>query len=65
MEVKDVLSKYNQIVPFPWSPRKIKKAGLNPTKFLTSLGRDLGECKDKDDPTIQAILDIILTMSKG
>lgn len=59
MKVREVILKYHKLVPFPWTPAKIKKAGFNPTELLLQVGRELAECEDKDTPTAQALLDTL------
>lgn len=59
MLTKDVIVKYHKLVPFPWTPRKLKKAEYDPTKLLLEVGRDLERCEDKHTPEGKAILDIL------
>ncbi|MBA7697195.1 hypothetical protein ES703_105855 [subsurface metagenome] len=59
MKVREVLVKYHQIVPFPWSDKKIKKAGLEPMELCREIGQEIGNCEDKDTPSAKAILDIL------
>lgn len=56
MKVKEVFIKYSKIVPFPWTERKIKKAGHNPQIFLIQLGQELERCEDIDTPTAKDLL---------
>ncbi len=64
MLVNDVITKYHKIIPYPWTLRKIKKAGLDPAEFFIAIGRDLEKCEDKDNPTIETVLNIIMGLSK-
>lgn len=56
MKVKEVIMKYHAIVPFPWSPKKIKKAGYVPMELCRNIGEDIGRCEDKDTLSAQAVL---------
>jgi len=58
-KVKDVLVKYHKIVPFPWTVRKLKKAGLNPTNFLIGVGQEIEKCDDSYTETAQQLLDLL------
>lgn len=62
MKVKEVIITYHQIVPFPWTPAKIKKAGREPMELCRSIGEDLASCEDKDTPTAKAVLDTLKDM---
>lgn len=59
MLVKDVILRYHKIVPFPWSPKKLKKAGFDPMELCRQIGQQLGECEDKDTPAAMAVLDTL------
>lgn len=59
MITKEVILKFHEHVPFPWSPRKIKKAGLDPTRFLIDFGIELEKCHDKDTPLAKGILEML------
>lgn len=59
MKVKDVILECNGKVPFPWTPRKLKRAGFEPSEFLLDVGRRLEQCEDKDTPAAEAVLDTI------
>lgn len=59
MKVKDVILKYHKIVPFPWSPKKLKKAGYEPMFISKAIGDELGQCEDRDNPTAKAVLDTL------
>lgn len=50
MTVTEVLVKYNEIVPFPWTPKKIKKAGFDPKELFITIDRELQKCSDIDSP---------------
>lgn len=54
MLVKDVFVKANESVPFPWTLKKIKKAGYDPLTILTRLAKELNECADLNTPQGQA-----------
>lgn len=58
-KVKDVIEKYHGIVPFPWSDKKIKKAGREPMELYRQIGQEIGECEDKNTPEAQAVLEIL------
>lgn len=55
-KVRDVIVKHHKIVPFPWTIRKIKKAGYSPTEFLLRMGKELAACDDADSETARAVL---------
>lgn len=59
MKVKDVILKYHAIVPFPWSPSKLKKAGKDPMEMCRQIGQEIGNCEDKDTPAAKAVLDTL------
>ncbi len=59
MKVKEVILKYHAIVPFPWIPSKLKKAGHDPMEMCRSIGEEIGECEDKDTPSSKAVLDTL------
>lgn len=46
--VSQVIYKYHKLIPFPWTIRKIKKAGYQPTELLIKVGQDLNACDDAD-----------------
>ena len=46
MTVKEVLTKYHKIVPFPVSIKRIQKAGLTPGEYLTRITNELETCDD-------------------
>jgi len=46
--VEEVILKYHELVPFPWTIRKIKKAGYKPEQLFTSVADDLNVCEDLD-----------------
>ncbi len=48
MLVREVFVKYSKMVPFPWSPSKIKRAGHNPTTFLIDFGKEFNNCPDRN-----------------
>ena len=62
MKVKDVILKYHKIVPFPWSPSKLRKAGKDAMEFCRQVGQELGDCVDKDTPSAKAVLDTLKVM---
>lgn len=59
MKVKDVMVKYHKLVPFPWTPRKIKKAGYDPTHLILTIGRELERCEDINTPISVDIISLI------
>lgn len=59
MLVKDVLTKYHGKIPFPWTLRKIKKAGFEPAALFLELGRELERCEDVDSETGKSTIDLI------
>lgn len=59
MRVKEAIRKYHKLVPFPWNPRKIKKAGFSPPELLITFGRDLERCEDADTPEGKALMSMI------
>lgn len=59
MKTKDVMIKYHKLVPFPWTPRKIKKAGFDPTPLMLELGKELGRCEDADLPGIKELMETL------
>lgn len=59
MTVREVIVKYHGIVPFPWTPSKLKKAGFDPMEMCRRIGQQIGECEDKDTPAAQAVLDTL------
>ncbi|MCK5616718.1 hypothetical protein KAR91_83425 [Candidatus Pacearchaeota archaeon] len=56
MKVEELFKKYHQIVAFPWSPSKIKKAGHNPIEFLLQFGREIGQCEDAGGETAKELI---------
>ncbi len=56
MLVRDVLAKYHAKVPFPWSLRKIKRAGFVPSLLFAELGKKLSRCEDIATPTGKKVL---------
>lgn len=56
MRVKDVLLKYEKLVPFPWTIRKISVAGFVPDKLFLDLGEELSQCEDIATPTGSKVL---------
>lgn len=59
MTVKELLTHENQIVPFPWTIAKIKKAGHNPKDFLIRFGQELERCNDKDSEESKKIMSLL------
>lgn len=59
MKVRDLLKKYHKLVPFPWTPAKIKKAGYDTAFFLVEMGRELENCEDKDSESAKQILEML------
>ena len=48
--VKEVLTKYHKIVPFPITPAKIEQAGQPVTAYLYQIVTDLKRCTDANTP---------------
>lgn len=59
MKTADVIYRYHGMVPFPWTPRKIKKAGYEPTRLLLDLGTELEKCDDAHSPTALELLNML------
>ena len=59
MFVMDVFTKYNKMVPFPWTPTKIKKAGFEPKEFVIKVGSELEECEDFESGIADKIVKLI------
>lgn len=64
-KVKDVLVKYNKIIQFPWTMRKIKKAGKDPAPFFFELGQELAECEDAAQPATKQLLEFLRILNFG
>ena len=56
MLVREVLVKFNKMVPFPWTLPKISKAGYIPKEFFLDLGNDLKECEDIESGSADKVL---------
>lgn len=65
MKVKDVLLKYHEKVPFPWTIRKISSAGFVPNTLFLELGEELSQCEDVDTPTGNETLKAIDQLKKS
>lgn len=59
MKVREVMQKYHAKVPFPWSVRKISKAGYKPAKLIAQLVDELERCEDCDDPLVSTITEMV------
>lgn len=59
MLVMDLIVKYHKIVPFPWSIRKLKKAGHSPLELMLRLGKDLSQCTDANSDTAKALVEML------
>jgi len=57
MLVKEVLLKYQKLVPFPWTLPKISKAGYVPKDFLIDIGNELSQCDDAQSPTARKVIE--------
>ena len=55
MKARNVLIKYNKIVPFPWSVSKIEKAHKNPAVLLMDIGKELAQCEDTEGRTFEIL----------
>lgn len=56
MKCKELLDKYNELVPFPYAPEKIAAAGYNVTQFLSDLAYEIHLCDDYgEQPLAQRI----------
>lgn len=53
---KEVLDRYNAMVPFPITPAKIKAAGYNPERYTWNLINDIECADDSNDPRVQKFL---------
>lgn len=49
MLCKEVLEKYQKLVPFPISLKKIATAGYDVGQYLKDLGESLRQCDDVND----------------
>ena len=47
MLVRDVLRKFDSIVPFPITSTKILQAGHDPSEYLLAMALELGKCDDR------------------
>jgi len=57
VKVKDVMLKWNAVVPFPWTPAKLREAGLDPSSTLRAIMDDIFLADDyKESPTAQKII---------
>lgn len=59
MKVKEVVVEYHKLVPFPWTPRKIRKAGFDPTALVLEMGRKIEQCEDSNTPAAMDLLSVI------
>lgn len=63
MKCKDVLDKFQKLVPFPMTPKKIKAAGYDVGQYLKSIGKELSKCEDVDEhPLAKSICDTLQKM---
>ena len=46
MLVKDVLKKFNKLVPFPLTLEKIAAAGFDAKQYFKDMGDELRQCED-------------------
>jgi len=49
MLCKNVIEKFNKLVPFPITSEKIKAAGYDVGQYLKSIGEELSQCEDVDE----------------
>lgn len=63
MLVVEVLKKYHQTVPFPLTPRKIKKANLDPARYLMEIGYELAQCEDIETESSKAVINALKELS--
>lgn len=59
MLVREIMLKYHERVPFPWTLTKIKKAGLDPASLMTQLGADLKLCTDANGKLAKGAIEAI------
>jgi len=63
MLCKNVIEKFNKLVPFPMIPGKIKVAGYNVGQYLKSIGKELSQCEDVDEhPLAKQIIGMVQKM---
>lgn len=66
MLVKDVLKKFNQLVPFPISFEKIEAAGFDVKQYFKDLGEELSKCDDVGDhPRAKRVCNMLKNDGKG
>jgi len=56
MVMKEVLETYNDMVSFPLTVTKIRKAGFAVRPYLCSLAEALRECEDSNILTVKGLL---------
>ena len=58
MTIKEIILEANKIVSYPWSKSKIKKAKIDPAKFLKEIAEKLKNADDYD-PDNKLLMKII------
>jgi len=60
MLCKDVLEKFNKLVPFPITPEKIAAAGYDLDQYIKDMGESLRQCDDVGvHPRAKKVCDMI------
>lgn len=61
-KIREVLEKYNKIVSFPLTPKKIRAAAYNPREFLQNICVEIIRCDDAGSPAAQKLIDSMLPL---
>ena len=57
MKVKDVVIEYHQKVSFPWTLKKVKKAGYELYDLLKEILAKLNKCEDRETASSKELID--------
>lgn len=57
MKVKDVIVEYHQKVPFPWTLKKVQKAGYTLYDILKEILNKINQCEDRETTSNKKLID--------
>ncbi len=65
MKCQEVLEKYNRIIPFPITWKKVQEAGYDdPTEYLKQIALEIKGCEDSNLPIAQEFLKLFKDLEK-
>lgn len=65
MLCKEVIEKFNKLVPFPITPEKIAAAGYDVAQYIKNMGEALSQCDDVGvHPRVKSVCDMVNELSE-